>query len=90
MRQLEDEKSKKKKQTDYSKAQTNFLLGTGSSGYTGHKDESSVDEMSDDTDCNVQIGYFDPPLERFAFVSRQNTRQRDGDTDSKSDVSRSI
>jgi hypothetical protein len=32
MRQREDEKSKKKKQTDYSKAQTNFLLGTGSSG----------------------------------------------------------
>jgi len=38
----------------------------------------------------VQIGYFDPPLEKFAFVSRGPKLWGAGDTESKSDITRSI
>jgi len=52
---------------------------SGGSGEGGQKDISELDDSSDDTESNVQIGYFDPPLERFAFVNRYN-RTKDGDT----------
>lgn len=85
MRQREDEKSKKKKQSN-KQAHTHFLLAQGGSGEGGHREEDSIDDSSDDTESNVQIGYFDPPLEKFAFVSRH---RKDDDT-TQSNLSRSI
>ena len=73
------------------KQNSNFLNKAGS----GAKDDSTLEDgsLDDSTDSeedkSYKPGYFDPPIERFAFVSRK-IRFNDDDSNSKSNMSRSI
>ena len=56
---------------------------------SGEAFDETVDSDSDESE--IKVGYFDPPVERFAFVNKYTKKRlRDDGTSELSNISRSI
>lgn len=92
MRNMENKSKKSKKDKEYKGKEWLLSPGNGGSGEgeTQTPTENGDDSLSSTSDSsNVKISYFDPPIERFAFVQKFGGK-KDDDTASASNMSRSI
>lgn len=81
-----ENKSKKSKINVYKEKE--WLLSAGSGDDQNQNDPEESDSSFSST-SNVKIAFFDPPIERFAFVQKFSSK-KDDDNTSTSNLTRSI
>lgn len=90
MRNMENKSKKSKKNQKFHEKEWLISKGGGSGEGQQKLDDTFDESQSSSSDAsNVKIAYFDPPIERFAFVQKFGNKNID-DTNSQSNLSRSI